>query len=327
MSDISEEAVEKAPAAAKKVKEVVEKIEEVASEEKVALAAKITELASNPWFRASVLGVSAATVGAGVGYLVCKRRMKTIVNNAFVNNVPEQITFPPDMRMSDISPADPVVMPPPVVVDAIPDRVLTPDEVEERVSDVVIEPVELVVVDDEDLERLLAEDELDEVKGQRERLILEDDNVIIPEPDELINAENDVEVDNVFAQSSSDDDWDWEEEKAKRHADMPYVIHEDEFQADEKGFNQKTLTFYQEDEVLVDESNVPIYNYSTATGPLRFGHGTNLSDVVHIRNEKLKSEYQIIRDSGAYAETQGIYPDGELEGELKHSIRKFRPED
>lgn len=137
-----------------------------------------------------------------------------------------------------------------------------------------------------------------------------------PEPPELVTK-------SIFA----DDDWDYEKEKASRSPDKPYVIHKDEFYAEELDYTQTTLTYYAGDNIMVDEDDSPIYNHDTITGPLPFGHGSGSKTVVHIRNDKLKAEYEVIFDPGLYSvEVLGL----EIENntrvqDLKHARNmKFR---
>lgn len=116
-------------------------------------------------------------------------------------------------------------------------------------------------------------------------------------PDEVVLVEE-VTV-SVFP--DDDPNWDYDEEKKKRGSDHPYVIHRDEYYAQEKDYGQSTLTYYAGDEILVDEADVPIHRHERITGPLEFGKGSNDPNVVHIRNDHLDAEYEIIRDSGHYA--------------------------
>jgi len=136
-------------------------------------------------------------------------------------------------------------------------------------------------------------------------------------------------VTNVFDQSG--DEWDQNAEVQSRSEDQPYVIHVDEYVADEFGWDsQSTLTWYEGDQVLCDSSDRPIYNPAEVVGELKFGHGSKDPNVVFIRNEKLKAEYEILRDHGSY---QSVVLGEELEHEyerqdLRHSMeRKFKRDD
>lgn len=144
-------------------------------------------------------------------------------------------------------------------------------------------------------------------------------------PQETPEEENVV---NVFA--SEDTEWDQEAEEASRqNSTEPYVISKDEFYSDELGYTQTTLTYYQGDDILVDQEDIPVYNYTATIGELKFGHGSQDANVFFVRNDKNKAEYEIIRDRGHYSvEVLGLEAEAQTErAQLKHSLRKFRQDD
>ncbi len=113
----------------------------------------------------------------------------------------------------------------------------------------------------------------------------------------------------------------------KRSDKQPYVLHKDEFFADENGYSQITLTYYAGDNILVDESDVPIYNHVDVVGDLLFGHGSGDPKTVYIRNDKQHAEYEVLHDEGLYSqEVLGLEIENNLRvQEIKHSHnRKFR---
>lgn len=126
---------------------------------------------------------------------------------------------------------------------------------------------------------------------------------------------------NVFEQTI--DGWNYADEVATRSPDRPYVIHRDEFWNEEKGYDQSTLNYYAGDDIMTDSDDTPIYNYQNTVGELLFGHGSGDKNVFFVRNEKLKSEYEIIRDMDSFSSVVlGMDLDGR--SDLKHSTRKFR---
>lgn len=132
----------------------------------------------------------------------------------------------------------------------------------------------------------------------------------------------------IFPSGSFVDEWNQEEEESERGPDAPYVIHREEFYAGQTGYSQTSLVYFSADDVLCDGNQVPIYNADKVVGRLEFGRGSGDSDTVYIRNESLKSEYEVTRDYGSYqTEVLGIEIEAEAEDEdLKHSssVRKFR---
>lgn len=140
---------------------------------------------------------------------------------------------------------------------------------------------------------------------------------------------------NVFVNGEPIDvgeGWDYEEERQRRNPTQPYVIHADEFHSDEMGYSQITLTYYAGDNILVDENDVPIYNYEQVIGELKFGHGSEDENVFHVRNDKRRAEYEIIQHEGLFSvEVLGLEIENNARAsarELKHSNhrQKFRME-
>lgn len=134
-------------------------------------------------------------------------------------------------------------------------------------------------------------------------------------------------ITNIF-DNGGGDEWDYKTEIEARDKAAPYVIHVDEYMADEMGWDsQSTLTWYEGDEILCDSHDKPIYNHNEVVGELRFGHGSNDPNVVYIRNERLQAEYEVIRDSGSYEEnvlSEQMESQRESE-ELRHSaVLRFR---
>lgn len=124
-------------------------------------------------------------------------------------------------------------------------------------------------------------------------------------------------------------EWDWEAEKNTRTKEEPYVIHRDEFFADEMGYTQSTVTYYAGDDVMTDELDTPIYGHTAMVGELNFGHGSGDPSVVYIRSELLEHEYEVVRHPGFFlVEVMGETIEAEYKDQdLKHSaVRKFRME-
>lgn len=144
--------------------------------------------------------------------------------------------------------------------------------------------------------------------------------------DETI-AEDIREKRTLFAKDT--DEWDYEKEIKTRTPTNPYVIHRDEFFEDSMQYAQITVTYYAGDNILVDEDESPIYNHDSVVGELKFGHGSDDPNVVYIRNDRRKAEYEVLYDSGMYSvEVLGLEMEtNERAKDLKHSrIQKFRPE-
>jgi hypothetical protein len=113
--------------------------------------------------------------------------------------------------------------------------------------------------------------------------------VIEPPPDVVIKLDT---------SKSKNVGWEFEEELATRSEDRPYIIHQDEYQGNETGYKQEVLTWYAGDEVLTDEDEEPMDNADEIVDlnhMSRFGHGTDDFNVIFVRNDRLRMEYEICR--------------------------------
>lgn len=83
----------------------------------------------------------------------------------------------------------------------------------------------------------------------------------------------------------------------------PYVISMDEFMANESNLGQNTLTYYESDDTLVDERDHPMAAPNDVIGSnfrVEFGVKSSDANTVHIRNEKLGLEFEVVRSYGSY---------------------------
>jgi hypothetical protein len=149
--------------------------------------------------------------------------------------------------------------------------------------------------------------------------------------------ETDVEAEEVIREEikkskkksifeNSTEDFNWDEEMLKRDAAgdaEPYVITEEEFLQNEPGNENKSLTYYEGDGVLADESDNPVQDIDGTVGDdnLRFGYGSNDSNMVYVRNPRIEMDMEIVRSQGTYTKEVLGFDD---EAELKHSGRRRR---
>lgn len=135
-------------------------------------------------------------------------------------------------------------------------------------------------------------------------------------------------VSNIFSDEryiSEDDviDFDYEAEEATRTEDKPYVISKDEFDAKEKDYEQSSLTYYPEDDILADDHNAPVPDIDALVGISnleRFGVGSNDNNTVYIRNEYLEIEFEVTRSKETFA--KDVF--GYIEHSESRGLRKFR---
>lgn len=84
----------------------------------------------------------------------------------------------------------------------------------------------------------------------------------------------------------------------------PYAISFEDFYRNGSGHDQSYLVYYEEDEVLCDESETIVEEADKVLGEGwygRFGDSTDDPDTIYIRNEKLKTDYEVSRVRNAYS--------------------------
>ena len=120
--------------------------------------------------------------------------------------------------------------------------------------------------------------------------------------------------------------FDYTAEELKRKGRKNFVISFDEMKENPKDYDQRTFTYYEKDDVLVDERDTPIDDIDGIVGLEhldQFGYGSNDPNIVYVRNDFLSMDFEIIRDFDSYEET--------VLGSIKHSDhrrpKKFRIDD
>lgn len=167
------------------------------------------------------------------------------------------------------------------------------------------------------------DDEMDEEQLRRlEARLLAETETLISESETGIRVEEKVETRNVF----NDPNFDLEEEKKHRTKTRPYVISHDEYFEAEDEYEQISLTYYEEDDTLVNEKDNPIQDVDKTIGDeslARFGHGSKDKNIVYVRNDRLQSDFEVVRSTGSYVvEVLGLPP--EEPNSLKHSDQRDR---
>ena len=96
-------------------------------------------------------------------------------------------------------------------------------------------------------------------------------------------------------------------EKEVEQVDRPYVISPDEF-GEVQGYDAISLTYYS-DGVLTDDDNEPVENVDDVVGDDFADHfGEYEDDSVFIRNDRLKADYEILKDRREYAHVKSKMP-------------------
>jgi hypothetical protein len=262
---------------------------------------QLSEILESRAFLPTVIGVASFGLGIGVGYILGKRvtERKTVIE---LEQVQEIIRARKDIFGPGFD-------------DGFEDEIKglqTPDEdITVSIREVPVDkPGVIVRVDANEIEKVMKVDI----------------PTFAPPPDPPVTY-------SIFTDPI--DDWSYEEEEQNRTDTKPYVLHRDEFYAEERGYSQTTLTFYAGDKIMVDQENVPVYNFEDVVGPLLFGHGSGDQNVFHVRNTILEAEFEVLNDHGHYSvEVLGLEDIDDrtaLEDKhLKHSgdrVRRFRQDD
>lgn len=110
--------------------------------------------------------------------------------------------------------------------------------------------------------------------------------------------------------------WNYDKELASRNGDRPFIMHLEEYQQSDC-VHQITITYFEGDDVLVDESDEVISKKDEVVGMdnlTKFGYGSTDPNVVYVRNPKLDIEYEILKHQGHYAsEILGLNEEPNLE--------------
>lgn len=137
-----------------------------------------------------------------------------------------------------------------------------------------------------------------------------------------------VEVNNIFeGHEPYEDEWDIIEEVANRTPAAPYVISHDEFYEADQDYEQDELTFYAGDQQLADSNGVLVSDPVSSIGDnlVHFGHGSHNANVVYVRNDRLRTDFEITRSPGKYAhEVMGMEMEETEATEIRHSMRRPR---
>lgn len=182
------------------------------------------------------------------------------------------------------------------------------------------------------LERV--KDATDENDGPPEDLVGKALNAVRTyEAEEDTERSSPVIIRNVFANPTEPSEAVLAALLNERDPSAPYIITKEEFFENAPDFEQKQFTYYEGDDILVDDQDEfnPIMDNDLVAGEdnlLHFGYGSEDEFVVYVRNETLDPpmDLYITKSTGKYSvEVMAIEGDGP---HLQHSqIRKFRNRD
>lgn len=133
-----------------------------------------------------------------------------------------------------------------------------------------------------------------------------------PDHDDVNFPEGNI-FDNPMPDADADDIGDGEFAEDPRSPERPYVITAAEWFMNETNFDQIVLTYWADDDVLADDAKrmiTEVQDVVGATNLHRFGFKSEDPDKVYVRNERLKADYEIIKDERNFSEVvHGIDPE------------------
>lgn len=161
---------------------------------------------------------------------------------------------------------------------------------------------------------------LDELEAELENPTTEYDEIVndlgyseenvVDEP-VVIDLETLEPVSNVF--EDEDDEMSKILRISPRDTGDPYIITTQEFFDEHDDYDTHTVTYYEDDRMLVDDRGSIVSDLEGNLGPdhnLAFGLGSGEPHVVYIRNERRTNDYEVLREPGSYTEdVLGVVPD------------------
>ncbi len=129
----------------------------------------------------------------------------------------------------------------------------------------------------------------------------DDEEVVVPKEVKITRTK----VTNIFTESMSDQEFDLEMEMAKRTDVEPFIITQEEYMENEPDFPTMTLTYYEDDEILLDDKGEVIPDADGVVGDdnlSRFGAGSKDRNILYVRNVERELNLEIARHSGSYSQ-------------------------
>jgi hypothetical protein len=114
-------------------------------------------------------------------------------------------------------------------------------------------------------------------------------------------TDEEVAEKSLFPDEASEEDEDLTRFRRPGH---PYVISTREFSFGQT-HNQSELTWYEEDQVLSDDQDMPVPDVDGVVGldnMDRFGLGSGDPNLVYIQNDKIGAQFEVFRNQGSYAQ-------------------------
>lgn len=133
--------------------------------------------------------------------------------------------------------------------------------------------------------------EIEQLENIARTLRYRPDNVVVEEAKSLRTPAEKL-LKNVFEEAPAHE----ESPRPKK----PYAISEEEFMEGELNYAQVDLIYYNGDDTLADEGDVPLDDVNRIVGRENL-NGFDEDGELYVRNERLQIDYHVTRSTGKYA--------------------------
>lgn len=278
------------------------------------IVATIEVVKSNPLVLAAV-GVAGLAVGLGGGYLAAKRVLSKHYEAIAEQEIAEAKEFYAGLHKVGLDGT--AITPQDVLVERHGSEAM---EALRGYRGQGEEPAE-----SEDLETALDEQDEAQIRRLEEKARQAHEEYQANASAPVVEVTEEVTTLNVF----TDPTFDLNEELKYRTEDKPYIITHDEYFAAERDYDTSTLTYFEDDDTVVDEQDKPLEDVDAIIGEdhlVRFGSGSKDRNIVYIRNDRLETDYEVVKAKGSYLEAVLGMGDDDTNS-LRHSAdmrRAFR---
>lgn len=114
----------------------------------------------------------------------------------------------------------------------------------------------------------------------------------------------------------------------RQNPDQPYMISQENYMQGVSTYNQVTLTYYEVDDKLTDERDDLIDEVESTVGldwKVNFGWESSDENTVHVRNEKLRMDFEIVKDERSY-QSQVLGEEDPIEPPIEKISARMRRE-
>lgn len=169
-------------------------------------------------------------------------------------------------------------------------------------------------------------------KGDKEEVAveIEETEAVVEEP---IEEEPAAPIKrNIFEESKDGvTEFDYGLEVPRRGPTRPFIITFDEFNEGAEGFETISLTYFEGDDTLMDDQQMPFSDSDGVVGDdnlTRFGYGSGDANMLYIRNPGSQIDFEVARSKGKFAvEVLGLDDDEITHSDRPRGTRKFRHQD